>query len=96
MGTTHSLSAETMKVNKINPLPTTAELMVYPMEKKQQTPSMEGSECLPPFKVTEKNKVGELISLDKEKSSQMKQCLWLRERVDEYFSFPCGSHRNHM
>lgn len=29
---------------------------------------MEGSECLPPFKVTEKNKTGELISLDKEKA----------------------------
>lgn len=35
MGTTHSLSAEIMKGNKINPLPTTAELMFYPMEKKK-------------------------------------------------------------
>lgn len=68
MGTTPSLSAETMKADKINLLPTTAELMVYPMKEKTMTPSMEGSERLPPFKVTEKNKMGELICLDKEKA----------------------------
>lgn len=86
MGTTHYFSDGTMKVNKINPLPPTAELIVYPWRKNNRHPQWR----VPPFKVTEKDEVGELISLDKEKSSQMKQCLWLRERVDEYFSFPCG------